>query len=259
MNYSRLSAKNLSVGYSDHFILNDLSVAIPDGSFTAIIGPNGCGKSTLLRTLCRLLSPKIGNVFLDQKPISTYPTAEVAKIIAFLPQRTLPPEGISVGELVARGRFPHQGFFKQWSRTDEMAVLQALTDVKMLDFAEKPISQLSGGQCQRVWVAMALAQETPIMLLDEPTTFLDIAHQIDLMELLCELNKKGRTIVAVLHDLNHASRYANNIIAMKNGKIVASGKPSETLTVELIKTIFDLNSIIIKDPVSDNPFVIPSN
>lgn len=259
MNYSRLSAKNLSVGYSDHFILNDLSVAIPDGSFTAIIGPNGCGKSTLLRTLCRLLSPKIGNVFLDQKPISTYPTAEVAKIIAFLPQRTLPPEGISVGELVARGRFPHQGFFKQWSRTDEMAVLQALTDVKMLDFAEKTISQLSGGQCQRVWVAMALAQETPIMLLDEPTTFLDIAHQIDLMELLCELNKKGRTIVAVLHDLNHASRYANNIIAMKNGKIVASGKPSDTLTVELIKTIFDLNSIIIKDPVSDNPFVIPSN
>ena len=259
MNYSRLSAKNLSVRYSDHFILNDLSVVIPDGSFSAIIGPNGCGKSTLLRTLCRLLSPEIGNVFLDQKPISTYPTAEVAKIIAFLPQRTLPPEGISVGELVARGRFPHQGFFKQWSRTDEMAVLQALTDVKMLDFAEKTISQLSGGQCQRVWVAMALAQETPIMLLDEPTTFLDIAHQIDLMELLCELNKKGRTIVAVLHDLNHASRYANNIIAMKNGKIVASGKPSDTLTVELIKTIFDLNSIIIKDPVSDNPFVIPSN
>ncbi|MHC5307708.1 ABC transporter ATP-binding protein [Bartonella sp. LJL80] len=254
---SRLYAKNLEVHYGPQEIFKNLSVTIPDGSFTAIIGPNGCGKSTLLRTLSRLLKPQSGQVVLDGRSISVQPSIEVAKTLGLLPQRSMAPEGISVRALVERGRFPYQSFFRQWSEEDENAVNRALDDANISNLAARSINELSGGQSQRVWIAMVLAQDTPLLLLDEPTTFLDLAHQIELMDLFSKLNKKGRTVVAVLHDLNQASRYTNHIIAMREGKIEASGKPANIITADLIKRVFALDATIMEDPVSSSPLVIP--
>ncbi len=204
-------------------IAENLSVVIPDGSFTVIVGPNACGKSTLLRALSRLLVPSAGQVILDGKAIAGYPAKQVARTVGLLPQTLIAPDGITVADLVSRGCYPHQSFFRQWSQEDEVAVASAMAATQTTEFSNRLVGELSGGQRQRVWVAMVLTQQTPILLLDEPTTFLDIAHQIELLDLCQDLNAAGRTIVAVLHDLNHACRYATNIIAMKDGTVIAEG------------------------------------
>ncbi|WP_433654685.1 ABC transporter ATP-binding protein [Nocardia sp. CA-128927] len=255
---SRLSADNVTIGYEKRVISEDLTVAIPDGAFTVIVGPNACGKSTLLRALSRLLTPAAGQVLLDGKAISSYPAKEVARRLGLLPQTSVAPEGISVSDLVARGRYPHQRLIRQWSKADEVAVVAAMAATGVTELSARSVDELSGGQRQRVWVAMVLAQQTPLMLLDEPTTFLDIAHQIELLELFTDLNRDGgHTLVAVLHDLNHACRYADHIIAMKDGAIVAEGPPAQVITAELVELVFGLRCVIIDDPESGTPLVIP--
>ncbi|MFE2867038.1 ABC transporter ATP-binding protein [Embleya sp. NPDC059259] len=254
----RLWAQGLTVGYDDRVVARDLTVHIPDGAVTAIIGPNACGKSTLLRALSRLLTPAAGTVHLDGKAISSYPAKEVARRMGLLPQTSVAPDGITVADLVARGRYPHQKLLRQWSDEDETAVLNALAATGTTDLSPRPVDALSGGQRQRVWVAMVLAQQTPLLLLDEPTTFLDIAHQIELLELLRDLNERdGHTLVAVLHDLNHACRYADHIIAMREGTVLAVGPPRDIVTPELVEDVFGLPCQIIDDPVSGTPLVIP--
>lgn len=255
---SRLNGHDLTLGYEQRIVSQGLDVNIPDGSFTVIIGPNACGKSTLLRALSRLLKPVAGQVILDGKPIHRLPAKEVAKRLGLLPQSSIAPEGITVADLVARGRYPHQKLLSQWSAADEQAVLEALQATKTGPLSHRLVDELSGGQRQRVWVAMVLAQQTPLLLLDEPTTYLDIAHQIEIMELCRQLNRgNGHTVVAVLHDLNHACRYASHLIAMKDGNVVAAGAPREIVTEELIHEVFGLHSQIIEDPVSRTPLVIP--
>jgi ABC-type cobalamin/Fe3+-siderophores transport system ATPase subunit len=254
---TRLHADRIDIGYDGRTISRDLSVSIPDRSFTVIVGPNACGKSTLLRGLSRLLKPSAGAVVLDGADIATLRPKEVARRLGLLPQTSLAPDGITVADLVARGRYPHQGLLRQWSHADERAVVQALIDTNTTDLSTRLVDELSGGQRQRVWVAMVLAQQTELLLLDEPTTFLDIAHQIELLDLLESLNERGRTIVAVLHDLNHAARYANHIIAMKNGAVVAEGAPANIVTAELVRDVFGLPCTVIADPVSGTPLVIP--
>ncbi len=234
-----------------------LSVQIPDGAFVAIIGPNGCGKSTLLRALARVLSPISGEVLLDGRPIGSYRPKEVARTLGLLPQTSLAPEGIRIADLVARGRAPHQGIFAQWSRADEDAVAAALAATRLTELSGHLVDELSGGQRQRVWVAMLLAQQTPILLLDEPTTFLDIAHQYELMELLRTFHEGGKTVVAVLHDLNQAARYADHLIVMRNGDIVTTGRPAEIITTDLIAEVFDLRALVLPDPVTGTPTVVP--
>ncbi|QRM56128.1 ABC transporter ATP-binding protein [Sinorhizobium sp. BG8] len=254
----RLHARGITAGYHVRPILAELSVTIPDNSFTVIIGPNACGKSTLLRALSRLLSPSAGAVLLDGRDIAAYPATEVARRLGLLPQSAIAPDGILVSDLVARGRFPHQSFFRQWSRADEEAVARAMEATGISDLAARSVDELSGGQRQRVWVAMVLAQETPLLLLDEPTTFLDIAHQIELLDLCHDLNRGGgRTVVAVLHDLNQACRYASHMIAMRDGAIVAEGKPSDIVTAEMVERVFGLSAVIIEDPVCGTPLVVP--
>lgn len=255
---ARLQAQGLSLGYGQHIICRDLSVRIPDGRFTAIVGPNGCGKSTLLRSLCRLMPPLAGRVCLDGKDIHRLPTRQLARQLGLLPQSSQAPPGITVVDLVARGRYPHQGLFRQWSDEDATAVSQAMAATGVTELSEQEVDQLSGGQRQRVWVAMVLAQQTPLLLLDEPTTFLDIAHQIDLLELFRALNRVAdHTLVAVLHDLNQACRYADHLIVMANGGIVAEGDPATLMTVELVSEVFALDCVIIEDPVSHTPLMIP--
>ncbi|MET1153314.1 ATP-binding cassette domain-containing protein [Arthrobacter sp.] len=254
----RLSAEGLTVGYEQRIISENLNVSIPDGSFTVIVGPNACGKSTLLRALARLIRPRSGDVLLDGKSVASLPGKELARRLGLLPQTSIAPDGITVADLVARGRYPHQRLLRQWSAQDETAVADAMEATGIGSLSGRLVDELSGGQRQRVWVAMVLAQQTPLLLLDEPTTFLDIAHQIELLELCRDLNRdKGHTLVAVLHDLNHASRYATNIIAMKNGAVVAEGPPSEVLTEALVEDVFGLACRIIEDPVSGTPLVIP--
>jgi iron complex transport system ATP-binding protein len=253
----RLRADNVTLRYDERTISKKLSIAIPDGSFTVIVGPNACGKSTLLRALSRLLSPSAGQVILDGRSISDLAAKDVARRLGLLPQSAVAPEGITVADLVARGRYPHQSFFRQWSTADEEAIIDAMGATRVTDLSGRLVDELSGGQRQRVWISMVLAQETPILLLDEPTTFLDIAHQIELMDLLADLNGQGRTIVAVLHDLNHACRYASNLIAMKGGAIIAEGKPSAIVTERLVEDVFGLPSVIIQDPVSNTPLIVP--
>lgn len=255
--FGRLHADNVTLRYDERTISQNLSIAIPDGSFTVIVGPNACGKSTLLRALSRLLSPSAGQVILDGKNISDLAAKDVARRLGLLSQSAVAPEGITVADLVARGRYPHQSFFRQWSTADEDAIIDAMGATRVTDLSDRLVDELSGGQRQRVWIAMVLAQETPILLLDEPTTFLDIAHQIELMDLLADLNGQGRTIVAVLHDLNHACRYASNLIAMKGGAIVAEGGPSAIVTERLVEDVFGLPSVIIPDPVSGTPLIVP--
>ncbi|WP_454723919.1 ABC transporter ATP-binding protein [Delftia acidovorans] len=253
----RLSADAVTLRYGERTISQGLSLAIPDGSFTVIVGPNACGKSTLLRALSRLLVPVAGQVILDGRHISQFPAKEVARRLGLLPQSAVAPEGITVADLVARGRYPHQSFLRQWTDADEQAVAEAMqaTDVAVL--SDRLLDELSGGQRQRVWIAMVLAQQTPILLLDEPTTFLDIAHQIELMELLADLNDAGRTVVAVLHDLNQACRYASHLIAMRDGRIAAQGAPGAIFTEQLVQEVFGLPAVIMADPVSGTPLVVP--
>lgn len=254
----RLRAEGLRLGYGQRIICEDLSVSIPNGRFTAIVGPNGCGKSTLLRSLCRLLAPLAGQVTLDGKDIHHLPTRRLARQMGLLPQSSQAPAGITVVDLVARGRYPHQGLFRQWSDEDATAVGRAMAATGITSLADQEVDQLSGGQRQRVWVAMVLAQQTPLLLLDEPTTFLDIAHQIDLLELFRTLNRTaGHTLVAVLHDLNQACRYADHLIVMAGGAVVAEGDPAALMTVDLVAEVFGLDSVIIDDPVSHTPLMIP--
>jgi len=253
----RLHARSVTLRYDERTISSDLTIALPDGSFTVIVGPNACGKSTLLRAMARLLKPSAGEVVLDGRSIGDFPTREIARRLGLLPQSATAPSGITVADLVGRGRYPHQSFFRQWSRADEAAVAAAMQATRITELADRLVDELSGGQRQRVWIAMVLAQETPILLLDEPTTFLDIAHQIELLELLADLNAAGRTVVAVLHDLNPACRYASHLVAMRDGAILAEGRPSEVVTEALVEAVFGLPCTVIDDPVSHTPLVVP--
>jgi iron complex transport system ATP-binding protein len=254
----RLAAESLSLAYDDRVVVRDLDLQLTDGSFTAIVGPNGCGKSTLLRALGRLLRPAGGRVLLDGHAIQKTPTREVAKVLGLLPQTPVAPEGLTVADLVARGRHPHQSWLKQWSRGDEAAVAEALAWTDMTELADRPVDALSGGQRQRAWISMALAQGTDLLLLDEPTTYLDLAHQIDVLELVARLHaERGRTVVVVLHDLNLAARYAQRLVAMKDGALVASGTPEEVLTEAMLAEVFELEARVLTDPVSGTPMVVP--
>ncbi|WP_337182660.1 ABC transporter ATP-binding protein [Shinella sp.] len=253
----RLHGCDLTLRYDERTISQGLSVSIPDGSFTVIVGPNACGKSTLLKALSRLIRPSAGAVILDGKAIRQRPAREVARRLGLLPQSATAPEGITVADLVARGRYPHQSFLSQWSRTDEAMVMKAMQAANTADLADRLVSELSGGQRQRVWIAMVLAQETPILLLDEPTTFLDLANQIEMMDLLAGLHDEGHTVVAVLHDLNQACRYASHLIAMRDGSIIAEGSPKDIVTEHLVQSVFGLGCIIIDDPVSGTPMIVP--
>ncbi|MCM3660544.1 ABC transporter ATP-binding protein [Georgenia satyanarayanai] len=255
---ARLAARDLTLAYERRTVSTDLSVAVPDGSFTAIIGPNACGKSTLLRALARVLRPRAGEVVLDGRALAEYRSKEVARVVGLLPQSSEAPDGITVSDLVSRGRFPHQRIVRQWTAEDDDAVWHALEATSTESLADRLVAELSGGQRQRVWVAMALAQQAEILLLDEPTTFLDIAHQIELLDLFTQLHRQGRTIVAVLHDLNHAARYATHLVVMKDGEVVASGAPSSIMTAELVREVFGLPCVVIDDPVSHTPLVVPA-
>ncbi len=255
---ARLRAERLTLGYDARTVATGLDVEIPDGSFTVIVGPNACGKSTLLKALARLLRPTSGTVFLDGAPITGLPTRQVAHRLGLLPQTPLAPNGITVGDLVARGRYAHQGLLRQWSREDEAIVTEAMRLTETLELSARFVGELSGGQRQRVWLAMVLAQQTPILLLDEPTTFLDIAHQIEVLDLCADLHEQGRTLVAVLHDLNHACRYASHLIAMKAGRIVAEGDPARIVTAELVEQVFGVRCRVIEDPETGTPLVVPA-
>lgn len=254
---SRLRAEDVSIGYERALISENLSVAIPDNSFTVIVGPNGCGKSTLLRALARLIKPSHGEVLLDGKPLRRYAPKEAAKKLGLLPQNQVTPDGIRVADLVSRGRFAHQGLVRQWSSADEAAVRDAMRMTGVTELSERFVAELSGGQRQRVSIAMALAQQTDILLLDEPTTFLDLTHQIEVLELCTDLHEQGHTLVAVLHDLNQAARYATHLIVMHEGRIVAEGPPDEVLTVDLVERVFRVRCLITDDPAVGTPQVVP--
>lgn len=251
--------RGIGVGYPrGPRIIEDLTTEIEDGSFVAIVGPNGCGKSTLLRAIAKLLPPVVGSVILRGRDVSERSARELARELGMLPQSNSAPEGMRVVDLIARGRFPHRAPFARWSPLDEGAVAAAMHATAVTDLASRDVDALSGGQRQRVWLAMALAQDTPVVLLDEPTTFLDIAHQIDMMELFRRVNREqNRTIVAVLHDLGHAARYADRIIAMREGRIVLDGAPADILTAESVEAVFDLPCRVIPDPDTGTPLVLP--
>lgn len=255
---STLNTQNLTLSYETSIILEALNLETPSGEITVLIGPNGCGKSTLLRGLARLLKPKGGAVLLDGTAIHTLPTRELAKQLSILPQSPTAPEGITVRELVSQGRYPHQSWLQQWSSADEAAVEKALTLTGLLELTERPVDTLSGGQRQRTWIAMTLAQETGTLLLDEPTTYLDLAHQIEVLELLAQLNTiEGRTIIMVLHDLNHAARYAHHLVAMRSGQIIAQGRPETVITEQVIRDVFDVESMVIPHPALGTPLCLP--
>jgi iron complex transport system ATP-binding protein len=253
-----LLATDVTLAYDGHVVAEDLDVRIDDGEFTAIVGPNACGKSTLLRALARMLHPREGSVHLDGRLIRSLPSKQVARRLGLLPQTSIAPDGITVADLVARGRHPHQRLLRQWSREDERAVAAALEATNTTDLAGRFVDELSGGQRQRVWLAMALAQETGILLLDEPTTFLDIAHQVEVLDLCADLHEEGRTLVMVLHDLNQACRYATRLLAMRDGAVVASGPPSAIVTAELVQEVFGLACRVIDDPETGTPLVVPA-
>ncbi|MEU0370065.1 ABC transporter ATP-binding protein [Streptomyces sp. NPDC006283] len=255
---SRLTARELTLAYEDRTVVHELDLAVPDGQVTVIVGPNACGKSTTLRALGRLLRPRGGAVLLDGAELSKIPTKKIAQSIGLLPQSPVAPEAITVADLVARGRQPHQHWWQQWSQEDERAVTDAMARTDVTGLADRPVDELSGGQRQRVWIAMALAQETDLLLLDEPTTFLDIAHQVEVLDLVRQLNhERGRTVVAVLHDLNQAARYADHLVAMKAGRIVAEGRPADVVTAELVREVFGMESVVVPDPVTGSPLVVP--
>ncbi|WP_327238796.1 ABC transporter ATP-binding protein [Streptomyces sp. NBC_01317] len=253
-----LRAEGVRLAYDNRVVVDHLDVAIPPGRVTAIVGANACGKSTLLRALARLLSPREGTVRLDGRSLHAIPTRELAQRLGILPQGPVAPEGLTVIDLVGRGRSPHQTWWRQWSQGDEKAVHDALRATAMTDLADRPVDELSGGQRQRAWIAMAVAQGTPVLLLDEPTTYLDLAHQIDVLDLITDLNRhENRTIVMVLHDLNQACRYADHVIAMKSGAIVAEGPPAEVITAKTVEEVFGLRCQVAEDPVSGTPMIIP--
>ncbi|MDH6292611.1 ABC transporter ATP-binding protein [Rhodococcus sp. NM-2] len=255
---SRLIAENLSLGYGDRVIVDNLDLEVRTGVITTVIGPNGCGKSTLLRALGRLLKPRNGSVLLDGKAIGSMRTKDVARTLGMLPQAPLAPEGLTVADLVARGRHPHQSWLRQWSSDDEGEVAEALALTGVSDLADRPVDQLSGGQRQRAWISMALAQGTDILLLDEPTTYLDLAHSIEVLDLVDRMHEElGRTVVMVLHDLNLAIRYSDQLIVMRDGTIVAAGAPKDIISAELLLEVFGLEAAVIADPVSDRPLVVP--
>ena len=253
-----LTTRKLTLSYDQATIIKDLNVEIPAHQITALVGPNGCGKSTLLKGLARLLKPESGTVYLESTSIAKLSTKDVAKRLGMLPQSPVAPEGLTVRELVAQGRYPHQSWFQQWSKEDEQFTEQALAITGMLELASRPLDSLSGGQRQRAWIAMALAQNTDILLLDEPTTFLDLAHQIEVLDLLYELNQtQNRTIVMVLHDLNQACRYADYLVAMRQGYIYTQGIPTEVMTEAMVREVFGLESRIVTDPVAGTPMCVP--
>jgi iron complex transport system ATP-binding protein len=253
----RLAARTLSLGYGPQDVVRGLDLELPAGRITTIVGPNACGKSTLLRGLARLLPPRSGSVTLDGAALESMRTIEIARVLGLLPQTPVAPDGISVGDLVGRGRYPHQGWFRRWSAGDDRAVADALEQTGTADLVDRKLSELSGGQRQRVWMAMVLAQETDLLLLDEPTTFLDINHQIELLDLLTDLNRTaGTTIVLVLHDLNLAFRYADHVVVMKAGTIAAEGAPGDVVDAALITDVFGLACEIVPDPVSRTPMVV---
>ncbi|MEK4387066.1 ABC transporter ATP-binding protein [Solibacillus sp. FSL W7-1464] len=250
--------ENLVAGYDNKAILQGVSLAIPSNKISIIIGSNGCGKSTLLKTMARLIKPISGQVLLDDKSINKIPPKQLARVLGLLPQSPIVPEGITVADLVGRGRFPHQSFLKGWSTEDYEAVAEAMEMMNITELADSHIDELSGGQRQRVWIAMALAQQTDILFLDEPTTYLDITYQVEILDLLTDLNRKhGTTIVMVLHDINLSARYADYIFALYKGRLVSEGTPANVITSELIKEIFNLNCVVTQDPVSDSPSVVP--
>jgi len=254
----QLSAEGVTLGYGDRTIIDGLDLSVAPGKITTIVGANGCGKSTLLRSLARLLSPSAGQVVLDGKSVHARPTKEVARILGLLPQSPVAPEGIAVADLVGRGRHPHQKVLSRWNTRDYEAVADALAATGTAELADRSVDELSGGQRQRVWIAMALAQETDILLLDEPTTFLDVAHQVEVLDLLTDLSvSRGTTIVMVLHDLNLAARYSDELVAMKSGRVHATGTPTEVVTSDLVESVFGMANQITTDPVSGKPMVTP--
>ncbi|MBD3003426.1 MULTISPECIES: ABC transporter ATP-binding protein [unclassified Streptomyces] len=255
--HARLAARGVTVGYGGRAVIDNLDVTIPPGVITTIIGPNGCGKSTLLRTLTRLLKPAKGAVVLDGEDIAGLRTRDVAKKLGLLPQAPVAPEGLTVADLVAKGRHPHQSWLRQWSSDDAGVVERALAMTGVSDLADRPVDSLSGGQRQRVWISMALAQGTDLLLLDEPTTYLDLAHAIDVLDLVDDLHESGRTVVMVLHDLNLATRYSDNLIVMRAGSILAQGHPRDVITAELLDEAFGLRATVIDDPVGDRPLIVP--
>ena len=253
-----LVVQDLSAGYGERIILDGLGLDITPGCITSIVGANACGKSTLLRTISRLLAPSRGEVLLDGKSVHRIPTRELARTLGLLPQSPVAPEGITVADLVSRGRHPHHGLMSRWSPHDDEAVANALDVTGISDLSDREVDELSGGQRQRVWIAMALAQETDLLLLDEPTTFLDVCHQIEVLDLLTDLNhRRGITIVMVLHDLNLAARYSDHLVAMREGQLYAHGRPAEVLNQEVIMTVFGLRSRVIRDPISGTPMMLP--
>ncbi|MFO6421512.1 ABC transporter ATP-binding protein [Hylemonella sp. W303a] len=252
------AGSGLRLAYHQRVICDELEVHIPRGQITTIIGPNGCGKSTLLRALCRLIEPRAGQVRFDDRALADFGRRALARRVGFLPQVSTVPPGISVRELVSRGRFPYQGFLRQWSREDEAAVARALAETGLSDSADRLVEQLSGGQRQRVWIALVLAQDTEVLMLDEPTTYLDIAHQLEVLELCRRLNTElGKSLVMVLHDLNLAARYSHHLIAMKDGRIVATGAPADLLTPERLRDVFGIQAQVMRDPVTASPLVVP--
>ena len=253
-----LRAEGLTLAYGEVPIVRELSLTIPEGRICALVGPNACGKSTLLRGLARLLKARAGTVHLDGESIHRLPTRRVATRLGLLPQSPVAPEAITVADLVARGRYPHQSWLRQWSGEDEAALERALEATGTTRLRDRAVDELSGGQRQRVWIALALAQETSIMLLDEPTTYLDVAHQFEVLELLAALNaEQGRTIVMVLHDLNQACRYADHLVALRDGRIHAEGPPGEVVDEALVCEVFGLPCRVIEDPVSGTPLCLP--
>lgn len=253
-----LTIENLTLGYGNRNVIEKLDLTIPPGQVTAIVGANACGKSTLLRSMSRLLAPRTGRVVLDGKEVHRTPAKQLARTLGLLPQSPIAPEGITVADLVGRGRHPHQGMFARWSKEDDSAVAEALDATETAALADRPVDELSGGQRQRVWIAMALAQHTDLLLLDEPTTFLDVSHQIEVLDLLTDLNQqRGTTIVMVLHDLNMAARYSDHLIALADGTLHAAGKPAEVLTEDTVRAVFGLESQVITDPTSGKPLMLP--
>lgn len=255
---TKLSAEELSLSYGSVQIIKNINLEVPEGKFSIIIGSNGCGKSTILRSLARLLTPQKGTIYLDGKEIHRQSSKEVAKKLAILPQSPEAPEDITVKELCYYGRHPHKGLFSRQSPEDHAIVDSALSATGMEEFSDRTLDQLSGGQRQRAWISMALAQETDLLLLDEPTTYLDLAHQIEILELLRDLNVKyGRTIIMVLHDLNQAAKYADHLISIVNGSIYKEGSPEIVFTKEMIKDVFGVDCCIIENPVDQTPLCIP--
>ena len=253
-----INTQSLSLGYGDKLIINDMNIEIPKGEITVFIGANGCGKSTLLRSVARLLKPQSGSVLLEGKAISTMSSKDVARKMAILPQSPVAPEGLTVYQLVKQGRYPYQSWLKQWSSLDEEKVQKAIEATNLTDLKDQAVDELSGGQKQRAWIAMTLAQDTDVILLDEPTTYLDMTHQIEILDLLFDLNEfENRTIVMVLHDLNLACRYADNLVALKDGAIHAQGRPEDIITPELVQHVFSMECQISFDPIFGSPMCVP--